>query len=173
MPLYFPKSWHTVVLVRSAVSCTDTDGSADGDIVVQALVGSLPRTSIDGTDQNPAGVVREPTVLVKCEGRRVAAVLRYLVDALSRETEDMSTIVWIAGRCCETCRTDVAVLDGLVCDFTRIARSLESVSQHRLSGVNIGCSQPCGIVPSTPRRDRRLHHWLPIVDESDTAPLNE
>ena len=96
-------------------------------------------------------------------------MLRYLVDALSAETEDAPAIVGIAGRCCETCSTDVAILDGLVRDLTRVARSLESVSQHRLSGVNIGCSQPYGIVPSTPRRDRRAHHGLPIANDLDTA----
>jgi len=85
-------------------------------------------------------------------------MLRYLVDALSTETEDAPTIVGIAGRCCETYSTDVAVLDGLVRDLTRVARSLESVSQHRLASVDIGCSQPYSIAPSTPRRDRRRHH---------------
>jgi len=67
-------------------------------------------------------------------------VLRYLVNALSAETEDAPAIVGIAERCCDTCSTDVAVLDGLVRDLTRVARSLKSVSQHRLAGVDIGCS---------------------------------
>jgi hypothetical protein len=106
---------------------------------------------------------------VKCEGRRVAAVLRYLVDALSVDTEDAPAIVGIAGRCYETCSTDVAVLNGLVRDLTYVARSLESVSQHRLASVDIGYSQPCGIAPSTPRRDRRRHHWLSIANDLDTA----
>ena len=76
-------------------------------------------------------------------------------------------VVGIAGRCCETCGADVAVPHGLVRDLTRVARSLESVSEHRLAGVDIGCSQPCGITPSTPRRDRRRRHWLPVADDSD------
>jgi len=68
------------------------------------------------------------------------AVLRYLVNALSAETEDAPAIVGIAERSCDACSTDVAVLDGLVRDLTRVARSLESVSQHRLADVDIGCS---------------------------------
>jgi hypothetical protein len=141
---------------RSTSSSVDT--SEDGDTDIRALVESLPERAIDGADQHPVGVVSKPIAPVKCEGRRVAVVLRYLVDALSVETEDAPAIVGIAGRCCETCSTDVAVLHSLVRDLARVARSLESVSQHRLAGVVIGCSQPCGIVPSTPRRDRRRHH---------------
>jgi hypothetical protein len=67
-------------------------------------VESLPERAIDGADQPPVGVVSKPIALAKCEGRRVAAVLQYLVDALSAETEDAPVIVGIAGRCCETCK---------------------------------------------------------------------
>jgi len=85
---------------------------------------------------------------------------------LTRHAETPS-MVEIAGRCCDTCRIDVAKLGGLVGDFTRIARSLESVSQHRLAGVDIGWSQPPGVAPSTPHRERRQHHWLPVADSDD------
>jgi hypothetical protein len=146
---------------------SSVDASEDGDVDVRALAESLPERAADGADQHPVGVVGKPIAPVKCEGRRVAAVLRYLVDALSAETGDAPAIVGIAGRCCDTCSSDVAVLDGLVRDLTRVARSLESVPRHRLAGVDIGCSQPCGTAPSTPRRDRRRHHWLPVADDSD------
>jgi len=115
---------------RSMSSSVGT--SKDSDVDIRSLVESLPERATDGADQHPVGVVSKPIAPVKRDGRRVAAVLRYPVAALSAETEDAPAIAAIAGRCCETRSTDVAVLDGLVRDLTCVARSLESVSQHRL-----------------------------------------
>jgi hypothetical protein len=142
------------------------DGTPDGNRELQVVMCSLPKPATDGTETG-LSPTEKPTDKSKCEGRRVAALLRHLVDALSTETAETPSMVEIAGRCCDTCRTDVAKLDGLVGDFTRIARSLESVSQHRLAGVDIGWSQPPGVAPSTPHRERRQHHWLPVADSDD------
>lgn len=59
---------------------------------------------------------------------KVAPLLRHLVDALSTEIAETPSIVEIAGRCCDTCRIDVAKLGSLVSNFIRIVRSVESLS---------------------------------------------
>lgn len=145
------------------------DGTPNGNRELQVIMCSLPEPATNGTETglDPADKSTESTDRSKCEGRRVAALLRHLVDALSTETAETPSMVEIAGRCCDTCRIDVAKLGGLVGDFTRIARSLETVSQHRLAGVDIGWSQPPGVAPSTPHKERRQHHWLPVADDSD------
>jgi hypothetical protein len=64
----------------------------------------------------------------RAESRCCTVVFDRCTFKLSREREDTPAIVGIAGQCYETCSTDVAVLDGLIRDFNRVARSLESVS---------------------------------------------
>lgn len=145
------------------------DGTPNGNRELQVIMCSLPDSATNGTETglDTTDKSTESTDRSKCEGRRVAALLRHQVDTLSTETVETPSMMEIAGRCCDTCRTDVAKLGGLVGDFTRIAKSLESVSQHLLSGVDIGLSQPPGAALSTPHRERRQHRWLPVADDSD------
>ena len=145
---------------------SSSDDTPNGNRKLQAIMRSLPEPDVNGTETglNPTEKSIDKS---KCEGRRVAALLRHLVHALSTETAETPSIVEIAGHCCDTCRIDVVKLRSLVGDFTHIARSLESVSQHQLAGVDIGCSQPPGVAPSTPHRERRQHHWLPVADADD------
>lgn len=130
---------------------------------LSSLLASASDGEPDGGEERP---VRAPTRL-KCEGRRVAALLRHLVDALSTETAQTPAMVNIAERCCDLCRADASMLECLVGDFTRIASSLEGVFRHRLGSADVECEQPPGTIPSTPRVARRPRAWLPVAEDSD------
>jgi hypothetical protein len=103
------------------------DSTPNSNRELRVVMCSLPEPATDSIETG-LSPIEKPIDKSKCEGRRVATLLRHLVDALSTETAETPSIVKIAGRCYDTCRTDVAKLDGLVGNFTRIARSLESVS---------------------------------------------
>jgi hypothetical protein len=95
------------------------DGTPNSNRELRVVMCSLPEPATDSTETG-LSPTEKPTDKLKYEGRRVAALLRYLVDALSTETVETPSTVEIAGRCCDTCRIDVAKLDNLVGNFTRI-----------------------------------------------------
>jgi hypothetical protein len=103
------------------------DSTPNSNRELRVVMCSLPEPTTDSIETG-LSPTEKPTDKSKCEGQRVAALLRHLVDALSTETAETPSIVEIAGRCYDTCRIDVAKLDSLVSDFTRIVRLLESVS---------------------------------------------
>lgn len=120
----------------------------------------------------PSGDDARPRV---CEGPALAAIMRRLVRSLSDSTFSTEPLapMDMVPKCCGSCQPDASMLDGLVRDAIRIARSLEAVRSHGTSGQEVLSSQAPGSNPPTPRFPRFRPRLLsPADDDSDVADVS-
>lgn len=160
---------HLVRKPIEAVSTDETNAERENPPTKHGAsqrIHELPPSTPPSGDDPPLGV---------CEGPALAAILRRLVRSLSDSNFSDETLapMDMVPKCCGSCQPDASMLDGLVRDAIRIARSLEAVRSHQSSGREVRSSQVPGSNPPTPRFPRFRPRLLsPADDDGDVADVS-
>ena len=70
--------------------------------------------------------------VVSCDGPAVATELRRVIETLTLQEKEDSTLIKLAGCCCTGCRSKINVLDEMISGVIRVAKLLENLTGHQI-----------------------------------------
>ena len=73
-----------------------------------------------------------PMDTVLCDGPVIATELRRVIETLTVQEKEDSTLVKLAGCCCTGCRSKINVLDEMISGVIRVAKLLENLTGHQI-----------------------------------------
>ena len=71
--------------------------------------------------------------VVSCDGPAIAVELRRVIETLTVQEKEDSTLVKLTGCCCTGCRSKINVLDEMISGVVRVAKLLENLTGHPIS----------------------------------------